>query len=179
MNNTINNTLCNLQQELELNIVLATAYSDYSKSLHAFVLRKLSNCSTGEDLVQQAFLKTWLYLKRGGKIISMKAFLYRIVNNLIIDEYRKHKIVSLESLLEEGYQVVDYDTPPGHVLDKKSALALIDHLPPRYKKIMHMRYRDDLSLDEISKMTRKSKNNISVQLHRSTEKLKQLYNLSK
>lgn len=40
---------------------------------------------------------------KGGKIDAMKAFLYHILNNLIVDEYRKRKTVSLDLLLEKGF----------------------------------------------------------------------------
>ena len=39
---------------------------------------------------------------KNGKIDIMKAFLYHVLNRLIIDEYRKHKTVSLDSIMENG-----------------------------------------------------------------------------
>ena len=71
-------------------VLTIIAHNDYEKGLNARAFFKLSNHETGEDLVQHTFMKTWIYLVKGGKIEIMKAFLYHILNNLIVDEYRKH-----------------------------------------------------------------------------------------
>ncbi|MBP9814384.1 RNA polymerase sigma factor SigW, partial [Candidatus Woesebacteria bacterium] len=50
-------------------------------------------------------------------------------------------------------------------------------LPPTYRKVMRMRYVQDLSLQEISLITGQSKNTVAVQIHRGTEKMKELYGI--
>jgi RNA polymerase sigma-70 factor (ECF subfamily) len=144
--------------------------------LNAHAFFKTHNHATGEDLVQDTFMKTWKYLVKGGKIDVMKAFLYHVLNNLIVDEYRKRKTSSLDVLLEKGYEPGE-DTTERLVnkMDGKAALLLIQQLPERYQKVMRMRYIQDLSLAEMSLITGQSKNTIAVQLHRGLEKLKVLY----
>ncbi|MFA6414867.1 MAG: RNA polymerase sigma factor [Candidatus Paceibacterota bacterium] len=156
--------------------VLSTAHSAFSKGLNAHAFFKTHNHATGEDLVQDTFMKTWKYLVKGGKIDVMKAFLYHVLNNLIVDEYRKRKTSSLDVLLEKGYEPGE-DTTERLVnkMDGKAALLLIQQLPERYQKVMRMRYIQDLSLAEMSLITGQSKNTIAVQLHRGLEKLKVLY----
>ena len=61
------------------------------------------------------------------------------------------------------------------LLDGKSALLLIEQLPEVYQKIMHMRYIEDLSLQEMSVATGQSKNAVAVQAYRGLEKLRSLY----
>jgi RNA polymerase sigma factor (sigma-70 family) len=121
-------------------------------------------------------MKTWKYLVKGGKIDVMKAFLYHILNHLIVDEYRKHKTTSLEVLTDGGFEPIG--TAPEsilEVLDGKRAIFLIQRLPEKYHKVMRMRYVQDLSLTEMSLITGQTKNTIAVQLHRSLERLKLLY----
>jgi RNA polymerase sigma-70 factor (ECF subfamily) len=121
-------------------------------------------------------MKTWKYLAKEGKIDVMKSFLYHILNNLIIDEYRKRKNASLDVLLERGYEPgLDTRETLINALDGKTALLLLARLPQKYQKIMRMRYVEDLTLDEISLVTDLSKNTIAVQLHRGLAKLKLLY----
>jgi RNA polymerase sigma-70 factor (ECF subfamily) len=107
----------------------------------------------------------------------MKAFLYHVLNNLIIDEYRKRKTLSLDSLLEKGYEPKTDDNSKKmiNILDGKAAMIFIERLPYIYKKVMRMRYIQDLSIKEIALITGQSKNAITVQLHRGLEKLKLLY----
>lgn len=73
--------------------ILSAAHSDYAQGLMTYALYKTRNQSLGEDLVQETFLKTWKYLVKDGKIVIMKAFLYHVLNNLIVDEYRKRKTI--------------------------------------------------------------------------------------
>ncbi|MFZ2252873.1 MAG: RNA polymerase sigma factor [Minisyncoccia bacterium] len=155
---------------------LASAHSDYGKGLNSYALFKTSNHATSEDLVQDTFIKTWSYLVKNGKIDNMKAFLYHILNHLIVDEYRKHKSTSLDVLLEKGFEptISDHDRFI-NVIDGEKALLLIFRLPRTYQNVMHMRHVQDLSLKEISLITGQSKNAIAVQLHRGLEKLKVLY----
>ena len=138
---------------------------------------KTHDHATGEDLVQDTFIKTWRYLVKGGKIDLMKAFLYHILNQLIIDEYRKQKTSSLDSLLEKGFvPSVDYSERMINTFDGKTAVSLIRHLPIKYRKVLRMRYVQDLSLKEISLLTGQSRNAVAVQVHRGLAKLKILYN---
>jgi RNA polymerase sigma-70 factor (ECF subfamily) len=165
------------RQEAGRQAVLTAAHHDYAKGLNAHAFFKVHNHATGEDLVQDTFIKTWSYLVKGGKIETMKAFLYHILNNLIVDEYRKKKTTSLDVLLEKGFEPgKDHSERLVNVLDGKTAVLLIQRLPERYKKVMRMRYIQDLSLAEMSLITGQSKNTIAVQLHRGLEKLKLLYN---
>lgn len=163
----------------DLQAILTVAHNDYEGGLKRYAYYKLSNRTSSQDLVQDTFMKTWSYLLRGGKVDTMKAFLYHVLNNLIVDEYRKKKVASLDVLLEKGYEPgADPSERLINVLDGKKALQLIQSLPAKYQKVMRMRYVQDLSLKEMSLVTGQSKNTMAVQVHRALRKLKLLYNLN-
>jgi RNA polymerase sigma-70 factor (ECF subfamily) len=164
------------KQKLKRAGVLTTAHNDYEKGMNSYAYFKVHNHETGEDLVQDTFIKTWRYLVREGRIDLMKPFLYHVLNQLIIDEYRKHKTFSLDALLEKGF-VPSFDNS-NHmidVFDGKLALLLIKQLPEKYGKVIRMRYVQDLSLKEISLITKQSPNAVAVQIHRGLTKLRALY----
>ena len=164
------------KQETKRKAMLTLAHHDFEKGLNKHALFKLNNREIGEDMVQDTFLKTWAYLVKGGKIDAMKAFLYHILNNLIVDEYRKHKTTSLDVILEKGYEPSeDHSESLINILDGKTAMRLIGRLPEKYQKVMRMRYVQDLSLKEMSLITGQSKNAMAVQVHRGLTKLKLLY----
>lgn len=166
------------RQKKERQLMLTTAHFDYGKGLHARAFFKMNDRAMSDDLVQDTFTKTWKYLAKGGKIELMKAFLYHVLNNLIVDEYRKRKTTSLDVLIERGF---DPGVPDAehffNALDGKAALLLIQRLPEKYQKIMRMRHIQDLSLAEISLITGQSKSTTAVQLHRGLVKLKLLYKI--
>jgi RNA polymerase sigma-70 factor (ECF subfamily) len=161
---------------VRLEAELTLAHHDYEKKLNYYALNKVQDLSLSEDLVQQAFMKTWIYLVKRGKIELMQAFLYHVLKNLIIDEYRKNKPSSLDALIEKGFE--PRERSPGSIedqIDGKAAMQLINFLPEKYKRVMQLRYIQDLSHKEIQLITGQSKNTIAVQAHRGLEKLRILY----
>ena len=107
-------------QATKQRLILTVAHQDFEKGLNSYAFFKVSNHAAGEDLVQETFLKTWAYLAKGGKIDTMKAFLYHVLNHLILDEYRKHKTVSLDALISKGLDPsIDYSERLVNMLDGK------------------------------------------------------------
>lgn len=165
------------KQEAKQQAILTKAHQDYEKGLNSHAFFKVHSHTIGEDLVQDTFLKTWSYLLKGGKIEMMKAFLYHILNNLIVDEYRKRKTTSLDVLLEEkGYEPsADYSERLFNILDGKKAVLLIQRLPIKYREVMRLKYTQGLSLKEMATKIGQTKNTTAVQLHRGLRKLGVLY----
>lgn len=164
------------KKEIRLQEVLSMAHNDYERGMKTHAFFKVHDHEKGEDLVQDTFMKTWMYLVKGGEISTMKAFLYHILNHLIVDEYRKHKALSLDMLLEKGFEQGDGDHKRiFDIMDGKTAVILIRRLPRTYQKVMRLRYVQGLSINEIALITGQSKNTIAVQAHRGLEKLKMLY----
>ncbi len=162
--------------KVQQRIILTHAYTDYSKGLYRYAVSKTSNEALADDLVQNTFVKTWSYLERGEEIARMESFLYHVLKALIIDEYRRRKSASLDTLLEKGFEpsLDDMDRQIDMV-DGAKVMALITELPPLYQEVMWLRYMKELSLKEIADITGQSKNAIAVQTYRGLEKLKALH----
>lgn len=161
---------------LSLESLFTAAHHEYEKRLRLHALYKVHDPAACDDLVQDTFLKMWAYIARGGKIEGMKAFLYHVLNNLIVDEYRKHKTLSLESVIQKGYEPrSDLTNRLIDILDGSVALTYIDKLPTLYQGVMRMRYSEGLTLKEMASRTHQSRNTVAVQLHRGLSKLRRLY----
>ena len=158
---------------------LSNAHNDFNKGLNSYAFFKVSNHALGEDLVQETFLKTWKYLLRNGKIDGMRTFLYHILNNLIVDEYRKggRKASSLDDLMEKGYDpsAGDQQASVINIIDGKIPLLLIPKLPPIYRDVINMRYVQGLSIREISAISKQAENTVSMRIYRGIRKLRVLY----
>lgn len=160
------------------------AYEEYSDALFRHALFRLSNRDRALELVQDTFLKTWDYLIGGGDVREYKAFLYRILNNLIIDEYRKKKSSSLDEILEDDTGEMDMRLSEGSVreteeeFDERDSLrairARIPELPDTYREVITLRYVDGFSPKEIASLISLSENVVSVRIHRGTQKLREL-----
>jgi RNA polymerase sigma-70 factor (ECF subfamily) len=160
------------------------AFNAYSDPLFRHAFFRLSNRDRALELTQETFLKAWDYVHGGGEVQQFKSFLYRILNNLIIDEYRKSKQSSLDELLESDTGDLEAKMSEGSVreteegLDEQGLLenirARIPELPDVYREAITMRYVDGFTPKEIAGMIGVTENVVSVRLHRGVIKLKAL-----
>ena len=160
------------------------AYEKYADALFRHAAFRISNRERALDLVQDTFLKVWDFVQDGGVVDQYKAFLYRILNNLIIDEYRKKKSSSLDEILENDTGDLESRLSHGSVREVeeefdevimiKHIRARIPELPDTYRDVITMRYIDGLTPKEISTMIGISENVVSVRIHRGTHKLRAL-----
>lgn len=156
--------------------ILSLAHHDFEKSLLLHAFYKIQNKETSADLVQETFMKTWKYLLKGGEITLMRAFLFHVLNNLIIDEYRKRKNISLDELQKKGHELRTSEHERTlKILDGARVVNLIQYLPKVYEECITLKYLQDLSMDEMSILTGETKNCLTVRLHRGLEKLQFLY----
>ncbi len=162
-------------------ILFEEAFEQYSDALFRHCFFRLSDREKALDLTQETFLRVWKYSENGGEIEDMKAFLYRTLNNLVVDEYRKKKTVSLDSLLEEeGVSEGDFNDLVSsdresfeQAIDSKRALLLLERLPDKYRTALTLRYVEGLSPKEIAEITEETENVISVRIHRGLAKLRE------
>lgn len=155
--------------------ILTAAHHDFNRALSRFAHLKIADSALSDDLVQTTFMKTWLYLRKNGKINQMRGFLYHVLNGLIIDEYRKNKTISLDILTDNGLELAIINSENlFNIIDAKSLVLLIKRLPIKYRKIINMRYLKEMSVKEMSIATNATQNAVSVQVHRGLAKLRLL-----
>jgi RNA polymerase sigma-70 factor (ECF subfamily) len=82
------------------------AYDENADALFRQCFFKVHDREIAKDILQDTFARTWDYSTKGNTILNMRAFLYRTMNNLVVDYYRKKKAVSLDSLEEDGFNPV-------------------------------------------------------------------------
>jgi RNA polymerase sigma-70 factor (ECF subfamily) len=159
------------------------AYERYSDELFRHCAMRLSDRERALELTQEAFVRAWQYIQRGEEVRELRPFLYRTLRNLIIDEYRKHKSVSLDAMVGEEDESAEYLLPPDETntlesaidrFDGKLALERVKELPENYREVLLLRYVDGLSPKEIAKEIDESENAVSVRIHRGLKKLKEL-----
>ena len=157
-----------------------TVYDNIAPTLFRHSVYKVSNREKALDLVQDTFTRTWEYLASGREITHLKAFLYRTLNNLIIDEYRKKKSDSLDVLLEAGFDAADEGAQDRVSFSAEARLAVagIRQLPDTLREVMELRFVSGLDISEISEIVGASQNTVSVRLTRGTEKLKNILHTS-
>lgn len=150
------------------------AYDELADPVFRHCYFRVSDREKAKDLMQEAFTKTWIHICNGGKIENIRAFVYKVANNLIIDHYRKKKDDSLDTLQADGFDPgFDDREKLFSSLDAKEALAAIQKLDELYREAVMMRYIDELSPKEIAGVLGVTENVVSVRIHRGLKKLKE------
>lgn len=153
------------------------AYEDFRDPIFRYCFNQTGIREVALDLTSETFAKTWEYISKGNSIEQWKAFLYRSATNAIIDYRRKKKTVSLDSMIEEGYDQIGEGAPMKNheqIFDAKNAMKILDQIGEKYRDVLMLRYIDDLSIAEIAKALDETENNVSVRIHRGLEKLEQM-----
>ena len=161
------------------------AYERYSDELFRHCTLRLSDRERALEITQETFLKAWQYMEQGGVVRQLRPFLYKTLHNLIIDEYRKMKSLSLEALVQndegggdiESLMPADLTNTLESAIDRfdgSRALEALKQLPDAYREVLVMRYVDGLSPKEIAHAIGESENAVSVRVHRGLKKLKDL-----
>lgn len=156
------------------------SYNAHSDEIFRFILFKLTDRETAKNLLQDVFMRTWLYFSKNGKIENTRAFLYKTASNAVIDEYRKRgrsggQNESLDDLAESGFDPSFDDTEALiERIDGERALSLIKELPEIYAEALFLKYVENRSITEIAEITGQSNNTVSVQINRGLNKLKEM-----
>lgn len=161
------------------------AYDAHAIEINRFIYFKLGNREEADDLTSNVFLKTWNHIqnKTLTDAKTLRALLYKIARNVIIDYYRSsanNRNLSLNDE-ENPIELVDEESHPENLeesLDQASDIKLImDKLPllkEEYREVIIMKFINDLSLEEIADISGKTKGNIRVLIYRALKALKEL-----
>ena len=149
----------------------------YKKPVYHMVLKMVRNVDDAEDLTIEAFAKAFKNLHRFKKDYTFSTWLFRIATNNAIDFIRKKKLetFSLNTSFKNdngdsvNIDVEDHNLDPQEEAIKSQKIELIrifvTKLPPKYQRLVKLRYFQELSYDEIAKELDAPLGTVKAQLH--------------
>lgn len=159
------------------------AYDLYVDQLYRFVYFKVGSKEEAEDLTSMVFLKCWNYVYEGhlGDYQTLKALLYKIARNTIIDHYRKNgkrQEISLDDVNGSPVIIDEKQDPEDQAAISFDFTRLMEEKLPQlkdeYREVIVLRFINELSIAEISKVLGKTAGNVRVMIHRALDSLQQL-----
>ena len=115
------------------------------------------DASTAEDLVQEAFVRTWDRRDTFVPGQPIRAYLYRTVRNLSLNHLRDHQTRQrlLDDVTLDGSGAVPQTmlAPDDHLAERELSAELarlIDTLPPRQREALTLSRMQGLSHDEVA-----------------------------
>jgi len=152
---------------------ISEAYDLYADAIFRHVYLRLGNRELAKEIMQDTFVKTLLQLQKGAEIENIRAFLYRIAGNLLIDNVRKKKSVSLDDLQESGFEPSGETEEDLHThLEGTRVASVLKLLREVDQTLIIMRFVDGMKPQEIAEMLDIEPNTISVKIHRALKELK-------
>jgi RNA polymerase sigma-70 factor (family 1) len=132
---------------------LSRLFSESHRALRRYVRGLVGSREKAEDIVQEAFLRTYEHRK---SVTTPRAFLFSAAKNLAIDARRHERIAKTDSVgdLDASGVVSSAATPEAQALtDERSRLLrkAIEHLPPHCRTVFVLKVFHDCSYHEISK----------------------------
>ena len=156
----------------------------YQHRLLRYLLFLTGNREQAEDLFQEVWMRV---LTRGTQFNGKSRFetwLFTIARNLVIDLRRKRTMSSLDELFEVGgdddrpmaFEVPDDEPGPfdrmSNVEDREQITAALLQLDTLYREVLVLRFHEDLSLEEIAKVTRAPLSTVKSRLYRGMASIK-------
>ena len=141
-----------------------------SDAIFRHIYMRVHDRELATDLAQDSFTRMWQTMSDGKEIDNLRAFLYRIAHNAIIDYYRKKKDQSLDEMAEGGFDPVgqtgDALVAGAEFAEFRRALLRI---PDDYRDAVTMRYVDEMTPAEIASVLGVSAGAVSVRINRGVE----------
>lgn len=150
---------------------LRILHDRYYFQLCHFTNSYLQNLSVSEELVSDCFLKLWTQRERIFIQKSVKAYLYFMVKNQLIDYSRKKK----QDLIQLTEALPDF--PDEETMEKQDSYAslyrAVKRLPEQRRKILELAAFDGLKYNEIASQLNISVNTVKTQMGRAYQFLKE------
>ncbi|MDA9139521.1 RNA polymerase sigma-70 factor [Flavobacteriaceae bacterium] len=148
--------------------------NDYYKNLCGYANLFTKDPSKSEDIVQNVFVKIWIYRKKIDPNIPIKKYLYKSVYNEFIDQYRKNK--SVISLEDKYLKVIDTIIDDNSLDIEKLMMNVnreIDKLPEKCKRVFILNKKEGLTHDEIAEYLQISTKTVESHITRAFKILNQ------
>jgi len=156
----------------------------YLNQIYNFVHRLAGDRDAAEDLAQETFLKAWRNLKRFDQKRNFKTWLFAIAKNTTFDWLKRKKEIPFSTFTDEEGEswlenVADETDLPDEILERSDFAEELDgilqKLPPHYRAILLLHYKEDFSLHEISEIIGDPYNTIKSRHQRGLVMLKKAF----
>lgn len=169
-------------------------YNEYSDDIFRFCFVRLRDREKALDATQDVFFKLWNeHVKdpqKFSEIQYLRAFLFKIARNTVIDATRKKTSTPLSFLAKsfdnqqdisslEPVEIADTGLNPEQHHMVSELLEHLDLLDPHHREVLMFRFMQDMTIPDIAEILQISENATSVRIHRALEharvKLSYLY----
>lgn len=142
--------------------------------------RMVQDRALAEDLAQEAFTRAFDRLSTYDQQRRFRSWFFQILHNVTIDYLRLKRptVVSLDVLDEAGHTGLAATAPgraPDAVAEQAALRRAVDgalsQIRPEYREVVVLRYREDLSIQEIADTMSVPVGTVKIYLYRARKEL--------
>ena len=146
----------------------------YSERLWWHVRRFVNTHEDADDLVQEIYLKIWHALPSYRGEAQLFTWIWRIATNECLNWLRKEKVravLRMAPIDAEMERRIDADPWFNGDAAERALSKAVAHLPLKQRQVFIMRYYDDLSYEEMSRILGTSVGALKASYHIAREKV--------
>ena len=128
-------------------MTISDLYETYESQLHRYALGLTNDSHQADDLVQESFIRAMghLELLKLLKPYQRRAWLYRTLKNLFLDEQKAQKRQA-----DLAVQLKQTDDTLSYAMKEVMSPSPFEFVPERYENIFHKRYVLGMTSQEIA-----------------------------
>ena len=146
----------------------------YERQIYRLCYRFVDRREDAMDLTQEVFIKAFEHLGNFRRESSLKTWLYRIATNHCINHVKKHSQEFVEVTEAVGSVRATVQSQLEDREQREHFRRLVRQLPPKQKAILELRINEQLSYEEIAKISGRSISTIKASVFFALAKLKKL-----
>ena len=156
-------------------VTTETIWEEFSNGLKHFILKRIPDESSAEDVLQDVFLKIHARIDRLRDVEKLPAWVYQVARNAIYDYYRQHRIsqYSTDELPEEPYLPED---PFDDLVTELAPCirAMVQSLPTDSRQALLLTDYEGMTQKELAAQLGLSLSGAKSRVQRGRDKIKQM-----
>jgi RNA polymerase sigma-70 factor (ECF subfamily) len=146
----------------------------YERQIYRLCYRFTNNPDDARDLAQDVFVKAFEHLGNFRRESSLKTWLYRIATNHCINHVKSNskEFVEVTDNIGQTHSTIQHELEAEE--QRLQFRNMVRMLPPKQRGILELRIQEQLSYEEIARMSNRSVSTIKASVFFALEKLRKL-----
>jgi RNA polymerase sigma-70 factor (ECF subfamily) len=158
---------------------LVSIYDAFSSAIFRYAVRLIGNPESAEDVVSETFFRFIRSIQAGGGPKKhLKAYLYRVAHNLIVDQYRRNPIAELDldtEILEHTEGNEDPAYKAEMLIAQSEVRAKLWKLTEEQRQVIVLKYLEGMNNQEVANVLGKPVGAIKSLQHRGLNSLRRMF----
>ena len=157
----------------------ALLVEEYKSPIYNLAYRMTGNSEDAADLTQEVFIRAYQYLWRYDPRRKFFTWLYTLSLNLIKNHLRKNRHFKSSAEVNASSLTDKNPSPEEGLIEDQEISAYILQLEDELRVLLIMKYQQELSFEDIARITGKSLSAVKMRIYRGLERLKDMMLKSK